>query len=207
MSSNSSNPKQINALCLELLFNQTIPLITEITQHVRQPSAEEIAPKLNNLNIKDIQIGDVTSSDEIEDSLDTVTSTLENIGYSIGLKASEFINYENPHMDLLQDFELLNVMKFICRDIWKYFYGKQIDNLRTNHKGTFVLIDNRFKHFENFCSMKGDDDTLEKSKLYTWLPSGVIRGALKSFDIDSIVTPEIAAFPKVSFHIRTNLKK
>lgn len=36
-------------------------------------------------------------------------------------------------------------MKFICTDFWVSIYKKQIDNLRTNHQGVYVLQDNSFR--------------------------------------------------------------
>lgn len=39
----------------------------------------------------------------------------------------------------------LDTMKFICTDFWAAIYHKQIDNLRTNHQGVYVLQDNAFR--------------------------------------------------------------
>lgn len=39
----------------------------------------------------------------------------------------------------------LETVKFICKDVWVALYDKQIDNLRTNHRGVYVLQDNSFK--------------------------------------------------------------
>jgi hypothetical protein len=36
------------------------------------------------------------------------------------------------------------MIKFICKDLWLVVFRKQIDNLKTNHRGTFVLTDNKF---------------------------------------------------------------
>uniref|UniRef100_A0A7N2L2R5 Uncharacterized protein n=1 Tax=Quercus lobata TaxID=97700 RepID=A0A7N2L2R5_QUELO len=38
----------------------------------------------------------------------------------------------------------LEAIKFICKVFCSEFFKKQIDNLKTNHRGTFVLQDNRF---------------------------------------------------------------
>lgn len=38
----------------------------------------------------------------------------------------------------------LDMIKFICKDLWTLLFRKQIDNLKTNHRGTFVLTDTRF---------------------------------------------------------------
>ena len=36
------------------------------------------------------------------------------------------------------------MIKFLCKDLWQLVFRKQIDNLKTNHRGTFVLTDTRF---------------------------------------------------------------
>lgn len=41
--------------------------------------------------------------------------------------------------------DALEVVKFVCKDLWIALYDKQIDNLRTNHRGAYVLLDNSFK--------------------------------------------------------------
>lgn len=43
--------------------------------------------------------------------------------------------------------EPMDIVKFICKEFWILLFKKQIDNLKTNHKGTFVLQDNNFKWF------------------------------------------------------------
>ena len=80
-----------------------------------------------------------------------------------------------------------------------------MDNLRTNHRGTFVLVDNNFKLISQLNSSKGMQDTLAKSKVYLWFPCGVIRGILMSFGIESNVTAEITQFPAVVFNIQTGI--
>ena len=39
----------------------------------------------------------------------------------------------------------LDAIKFLCKDLWTLLWKKQIDNLKTNHRGIFVLTDNRFQ--------------------------------------------------------------
>lgn len=67
-------------------------------------------------------------------------STLEYIGYSTGYRLIERLTRE---MQRFKD--ELDTMKFICTDFWVSIYKKQIDNLRTNHQGVYVLQDNAFR--------------------------------------------------------------
>lgn len=39
----------------------------------------------------------------------------------------------------------LSTIKFLCKDLWTLLFRKQIDNLKTNHRGIYVLTDNTFK--------------------------------------------------------------
>ncbi|KAI5949617.1 TRS33 [Candida jiufengensis] len=134
---------------------------------------------------------------------DDVTIRIEQFGYNLGLKISEILLYK--HASSTKIIDILDIMKFICRDVWKFIFIKQIDNLRTNHRGTFVLIDNHFKLFENIRSQRGMQDTITKSKIYLWFPCGLIRGVLWSFGIDGSVVGEFNQFPSVQFNIQTGV--
>uniref|UniRef100_A0A5F8GG35 Trafficking protein particle complex 6B n=1 Tax=Monodelphis domestica TaxID=13616 RepID=A0A5F8GG35_MONDO len=48
----------------------------------------------------------------------------------------------------------LDIMKFICKDFWTTVFKKQIDNLRTNHQGIYVLQDNKFRLLTQMSSGK-----------------------------------------------------
>ena len=39
----------------------------------------------------------------------------------------------------------LEVMKFLCKELWFGMFGKQVDKLQTNHRGVFVLKDFQFR--------------------------------------------------------------
>lgn len=39
----------------------------------------------------------------------------------------------------------LDAIKFVCKDLWILVFRKPIDNLKTNHRGVFVLTDTRFQ--------------------------------------------------------------
>lgn len=41
--------------------------------------------------------------------------------------------------------DTLEIMKFICKEFWLKVYHKQIDNLKTNHRGIYLLEDYSFK--------------------------------------------------------------
>ncbi len=48
--------------------------------------------------------------------------------------------------------DTLDVVKFICKDFWVSLFQKQIDNLKTNHRGVYVLTDNSFRWISKMSS-------------------------------------------------------
>ncbi|KAK7849010.1 trafficking protein particle complex subunit 6b [Quercus suber] len=90
----------------------------------------------------------------------------------------------------------LDAIKFICKDFWSELFKKQIDNLKTNHRGTFVLQDNRFRwlaHISGNPSPKNGDlsqynynplaenKAAQATSMHLNFPCGIIRGVyLKS---------------------------
>lgn len=74
-------------------------------------------------------------------------STIEYIGYSTGYKMIEKLT-----KDWTRFRDELETIKFICTDFWTSIYKKQIDNLRTNHHGVYVLQDNSFRFLTRLSS-------------------------------------------------------
>lgn len=61
------------------------------------------------------------------------------------------------------------MIKFICKDLWTLVFRKQIDNLKTNHRGTFVLTDARFQALARMSvdrarGSKGLEEALTKAQ-------------------------------------------
>jgi hypothetical protein len=77
-----------------------------------------------------------TSSDAIQES---VLYRLDALGYRVGLGIVEKLSQHSARPTTP-----LDMIKFICKDLWQIVFRKQIDNLKTNHRGTFVLTDNKF---------------------------------------------------------------
>ncbi|KAF5330097.1 hypothetical protein D9758_018665 [Tetrapyrgos nigripes] len=67
--------------------------------------------------------------------------------------------------------ETLDVIKFVCKDLWAACWDRQVDNLRTNHRltksiqGIYVLQDNTFKTITCLSSWEGRADATRKAKL------------------------------------------
>ncbi|ANZ76482.1 BA75_03398T0 [Komagataella pastoris] len=177
----------INKSCLEYLLIETASMSHEATLQV-----------CDNENTEDHEQARILSEG----------SLTEEIGYNIGLKLVDYLLYlqkeknatGTPKFD-----QVVNIMKFVCKNVWESLFGRQIDNLRTNHRGTYVLVDRSFTMISRLDSPQGVQDTLNQTrKHYLWYPCGIIRGLLDSLDIDSTVQAEVTEFPSVSFHIQTS---
>lgn len=102
----------------------------------------------------------------------------------------------------------LEVVKFICKDVWTTLYDKQIDNLRTNHRGVFVLVDAAYKPLIRLSapSTTPNEETLSRAKQILAVPCGVIRGALAAAGIGSTCTVDYTGGSQSTFQIKTVTK-
>ena len=67
----------------------------------------------------------------------------------------------------------LEAIKFICKDLWILVFRKQIDNLKTNHRGIFVLTDTRFQAIgrmsvDRRAGPKAVEDAMERAQTVSW---------------------------------------
>ncbi|GJQ78349.1 hypothetical protein Trydic_g22177 [Trypoxylus dichotomus] len=129
-----------------------------------------------------------------KESKDEDLSDLEYIGFATGFKIIERLTKEMPRFK-----DELDTMKFICTDFWTAIYKKQIDNLRTNHQGVYVLQDNAFRFLTRISEGR---QYLEMAPRYVAFTCGVIRGSLANLGINCLVTAEVQAMPLCKFHIQ-----
>ncbi|KAG1746830.1 NO signaling/Golgi transport ligand-binding domain-containing protein [Suillus lakei] len=131
------------------------------------------------------------------DEEEGVRSRLEAIGMHVGNNFAERLCHDRP---LFSD--SLDVIKFVCKDLWVSCWDKQVDNLRTNHRGVYVLQDNAFKPIARISSWEGRQEALKRAKLYVALSAGIIRGALSRIGFQGTVVPEITTLPQCTFQIK-----
>ncbi|KAJ6512205.1 TRAPP complex subunit trs33 [Mycena vitilis] len=154
--------------------------------------------------------GRMSSADEAEEA---VRSRLEAIGLHVGANFTERLCRDRPLFG-----ETLDAIKFICKDIWAACWDKQVDNLRTNHRGVYVLQDNSFKPIARISSWEGRAEAIRRAKLvrdlchslsvhsiwlqYAAMPAGIIRGALSRLGFQTTVSPEITSLPQCTFQVK-----
>ncbi|KAF9235715.1 NO signaling/Golgi transport ligand-binding domain-containing protein [Melanogaster broomeanus] len=137
--------------------------------------------------------GTISVDEEDED----VRSRLEAIGLHVGGNFVEKLCRDRPLFN-----DSLDAIKFVCKELWVSCWDKQVDNLRTNHRGVFVLQDNNFKPIARISSWEGRAEAVKHAKLYVSLPAGIIRGALARMGLHGTVTPEITSLPHCTFQIK-----
>ncbi|KAL5990727.1 hypothetical protein ACLOJK_011631 [Asimina triloba] len=108
----------------------------------------------------------------------------------------------------------LEAIKFICKDFWSELFKKQIDNLKTNHRGTFVLQDNRFRWLtrvsidpssvtdasqDDSASSADDNKAAHATSMHLYFPCGIIRGALTNLGIPCAVSADMSNLPACEF--------
>ncbi|KAL6584440.1 hypothetical protein OROMI_003729 [Orobanche minor] len=129
---------------------------------------------------------------------------IEAIGFQVGHLLSERFTMDRPRFT-----DHLEAIKFICKDFWSDLFKKQIDNLKTNHRGTFVLQDNRFRWLAHMSvdpsvvtsgsiqdpSAMAENEAAQATGLHLYFPCGIIRGALSNLGIPCAVSADISNLP------------
>ncbi|XP_020579322.1 LOW QUALITY PROTEIN: trafficking protein particle complex subunit 6B [Phalaenopsis equestris] len=134
---------------------------------------------------------------------------IEAIGYQVGHQLVERYTMDCPRFT-----DHLEAIKFICKEFWSELFKKQIDNLKTNHRGTFVLQDNMFRwiarispnplqeNLSESSTPNDDNQAAQITSMYLYFPCGIIRGALTSLGIPCAVSADISNRPACSFVVR-----
>lgn len=61
------------------------------------------------------------------------------------------------------------MIKFVCKDLWTLAFRKQVDNLKTNHRGVYVLTDNAFRPFSRMSAEAGGQAVLRAQPVWDFL--------------------------------------
>ncbi|GAA5985904.1 hypothetical protein JCM10908_006327 [Rhodotorula pacifica] len=125
-----------------------------------------------------------------------------------------------PQQQQPQQPDVLELVKFICKDLWVSIFDKQVDNLRTNHRGVYVIHDSALGSLKGLGALQTasgaegeEEDGEERRELQSHVdavlafPSGLIRGALANLNVSSTVTgsADLANLPQASFQIKTTM--
>jgi hypothetical protein len=135
-----------------------------------------------------------------KDSKEKAYIVLENLGFGVGQRLAARLSKDRSRF-----VDNLDIIKFVCKELWMELFRKQIDNLRTNYKGTYVLNDAKFKFFQKISGVESKETT-EFAKQHVVYTCGIIRGALNVLGIETIVTGDIQVIPSCQFKIQEQTK-
>lgn len=134
--------------------------------------------------------------DEDEEQ-DAVLYRLDMLGYRVGQGLVERFSRDRPPFH-----DTLDVIKFLCKDLWTLVFRKQVDNLKTNHRGVYVLTDNSFRPFQRMSTEAGGQ-AIVRAQPFLWFPCGIVRGALAALGVTATVQAESSELPGAIFQIKT----
>ncbi|CAG7566297.1 uncharacterized protein FIESC28_10204 [Fusarium coffeatum] len=203
---NSSDPSAnfLSSSCLDFLLIELVPLAYRVTHDRDSIASEQNSAPADTAstshavssNAAGIMAGAATRKDEEED-MDAVHYRLEMLGYRVGQGLVERFSRDRPRFN-----DTLDVIKFLCKDLWTLVFGKNIDNLKTNHRGVYVLTDNVFRPFSRMSTEAGGH-AIVRAQPFLWFPCGIVRGALAALGINTSVQAEINELPGAVFQIKT----
>ncbi|WVQ81878.1 hypothetical protein IAT38_004005 [Cryptococcus sp. DSM 104549] len=199
-------PTLIDAQLPNYLLPPVLDLLRESAAHVvRRKRAEEDALRAEGLlppKEREKGKGKEGEVDEAEEERRIVEEELarrvERMGLMVGGHIAEKLTLARPPLA-----SHLDIIKFICKDLFLYIYSKQIDNLRTNHRGIFVLQSHSFPPLVPLSSHRGPSSDMETAKTHLLFPQAIIQGALVRLGMNAVVTAESAGLPQCTFQIRT----
>ncbi|KAF9769618.1 hypothetical protein IL306_012960 [Fusarium sp. DS 682] len=140
---NSSDPSAnfLSSSCLDFLLIELVPMAYRVTHERDSITSEPNSAPTDatstshavSSSAAGIMAGTATRKDEEED-MDAVHYRLEMLGYRVGQGLVERFSRDRPRFN-----DTLDVIKFLCKDLWTLVFGKNIDNLKTNHRVRFTM--------------------------------------------------------------------
>ncbi|KAK7429534.1 hypothetical protein QQZ08_003913 [Neonectria magnoliae] len=200
---NAADPSAnfLSSSCLDFLLIELVPLAHRVTHDHDAALIEPAtaAAPADAASTGHAAVGSVAGTRKMDDDedMDAVHYRLEMLGYRVGQGLVERFSRDRPRFN-----DTLDVIKFLCKDLWSLVFGKNIDNLKTNHRGVYVLTDNTFRPFSRMSTEAGGQ-AIVRAQPFLWFPCGVVRGALAALGINTSVQAEINELPGAVFQIKT----
>ncbi|KAJ2327405.1 hypothetical protein IWW51_001764 [Coemansia sp. RSA 2702] len=198
--------RQVNSGAFEFLLPELVNTLVATTIETRR-NAERLALALGEEGTADnsanaTRVAETSNAGWLElpddsELMEQVFVKLEAVGFRVGRRLAERFAPVNRRL-----VDTLDIVKFVCKDIWMLLFNRQIDNLKTNHRGIYVLQDNKFKWFLRMSGNSGGAAAARHAQPYIWLPCGIIRGILDSFGVSTVVVAETLGLPQCTFQIK-----
>ncbi|KAI1212991.1 transport protein particle component [Annulohypoxylon truncatum] len=199
---NASDPNAsfLSTSCLDFLMIELVPMTYRVANEL-DAAASASSPLTDGEGGRSNSNGADTAAgshrlDEDEER-DAVFFRLDGLGYRVGLGLVERFSRDRPRFN-----DTLDAIKFVCKDLWMLVFKKQVDNLKTNHRGVYVLTDNAFRPLSRMSADPGGQAVV-RAQPFLWFPCGVVRGALAAMGIAATVQAESSELPGAVFQIKT----
>ncbi|QBZ55708.1 hypothetical protein PoMZ_00610 [Pyricularia oryzae] len=228
---NASDPTAMfcSSSCLDFLLIELVPMAYRVANDVaaaaaalegrseesQQQQAQRSGPDAASSASRPAPPGARRGIMDEDEERDAVFYRLETQGYRVGQGLVERFSKDRPRLN-----DTLDVIKFICKDLWTLVFRKQVDNLKTNHRciyesvetdvfllhhsdqGVYVLTDNSFRPFAKMSSEAGGQAVM-RAEPFLWFPCGIVRGALAAMGVNATVQAETTELPGAVFQIKT----
>ncbi|KAI1191337.1 BET3 family protein [Nemania serpens] len=208
---NASDPTAtfVGTSCLDFLLIELVPMAYRIANELEEASDDSrnneeggsVCASAGTISTTSRatsapSIARKSKLDEDEER-EAVFFRLEGLGYRVGLGLVERFSRDRPRFT-----DTLDAIKFVCKDLWMLVFKKQVDNLKTNHRGVYVLTDHAFRPLSRMSSDAGGQ-ALARAQPFLWFPCGILRGALAAMGITATVQAESSELPGAVFQIKT----
>lgn len=120
--------KQVSTSCFDFLIIEIVPLAMRVVDEIRERQQNE--QETSSL----LRTQKSASKTNAEGGDDDVYFRVEQYGYRLGRGLAEVFTRERGRFA-----NQLDVMKFVCKELWPLVFKKQIDNLKTNHRVSFLF--------------------------------------------------------------------
>ncbi|KAI0850985.1 transport protein particle component [Daldinia vernicosa] len=195
---NASDPSAsfLSTSCLDFLMIELVPMAYRVANELDAPEQQPGASAADGENGGG-ETGTGRQKLDEDEERDAVFFRLDGLGYRVGLGLVERFSRDRPRFN-----DTLDAIKFICKDLWMLVFKKQVDNLKTNHRGVYVLTDNAFRPLSRMSADAGGHAVV-RAQPFLWFPCGIIRGALAAMGIAATVQAETNELPGAVFQIKT----
>ncbi|KAG5518036.1 hypothetical protein PMAC_003222 [Pneumocystis sp. 'macacae'] len=178
----------VNASCMDFLLIEMVFLMKRLTLMTMSSQVpKDLGSEASSLAV--IQYKD--------DEREAIYDRLVLLGFKVGQRLVERFSQDKPRF-----FGHLDMIKFICKDLWMLLFKKQIDNLKTNHKGVYVLTDHCFPWFSRMSTKTGGQDAIDKAQIFLWFPCGILRGIMANLGEQCTVSADTTGLPSCTFQIK-----
>ena len=116
---------------------------------------------------------------------------IEELGINFGEKATNHLMNNNVNEGYNNSKKITDyILIFITRNVWEYIFKDENRKLKSDKKGVYYINSGDLKLYNYLITNKDfqNDEILES---IIWFISGILRGALLAFNIESLVTGSV----------------